>query len=62
MKNEVYYEMLPETRIVNGVTLHRIRAIIDNAHVPAGTVGGFIESSHNLIGDAWIADDACVYG
>lgn len=60
MKNENCYEMLPETRTVNGVVLHRIRATRDNAHVPAGTVGGFIESPHNLIGDAWIADDACV--
>ena len=62
MKNENYYEMLPEIRTVNGIVLHRIRATRDNAHVSAGTVGGFIENPRNLIGDAWIADDACVYG
>lgn len=61
------YEFTGETKTnADGVTLHRIRALVDipSWGVPAGKVGGWIESSHNLAvtGDAWVEDDAEVYG
>ena len=57
------YELTEETIIVDGHTLHRIRALKDFADVEAGDLGGFIESERNLSheGNCWIYDDAKVY-
>ena len=48
---------------VNGVVLHRIRALIDFGDVCAGDFGGYIQHEKNLSqsGDAWVYDDAQVY-
>ena len=72
------YELTDETREVDGVTLHRIRALVDipRHDVKAGDLGGWIEAERNLdqefdawvsdnarvCGDAWVYDNARVYG
>lgn len=58
------YEFTGETRLVDGRTLHRIRAIITFSHVEAGEIGGWIETERNLSvsGDAWVSCDARVSG
>ena len=60
------YEFTDETIIVNGITLHRIKALIDfdRFGVKAGDLGGFIEVEANLShdGDAWVYENALVYG
>ena len=54
------YEMTSETKIVNGVTLHRIKALISFGAIHEGDIGGFIEKEENLShdGDAWVCGDA----
>lgn len=56
------YEFTGETKIVAGVTLKRIRALIGFGDVVKGEVGGFIEDEKNLShnGNAWVADNARV--
>lgn len=58
------YEFTDETITVLGVTLHRIKALVDFSNVIAGDLGGFIEKESNLDhrGDAWVAGDAWVGG
>lgn len=60
----------------NGVTLHRIKALIDFRDVKAGELGGYVEKETNLsqygdawvyrhaqvFGNAWVRDNACVCG
>ena len=59
-----YYELTDETINHNGATLRRIRATQDIPllDVRAGDLGGFVESTDNLRGIAWVADNAKVYG
>lgn len=58
------YELMGETKEIGGVTLHRIRALIDipEHDVKAGDLGGWIEAERNLSqkGAAWVADPALV--
>lgn len=58
------YELTDETKVIDDVTLHRIRALIDiPLHgVKAGDLGGWIEAERNLSqkGTAWVADEAWV--
>lgn len=58
------YELMDETIICDGRTLHRIRAVRDFADVKAGNLGGWIEKECNLDqdGDFWVYGDAKVYG
>ena len=59
------YEFTGETKVVAGVTLHRIRALVDiRVGVNAGAVGGWIEREKNLAqdGKAWVSGKAQVYG
>ena len=60
------YELTDETKGIGGITLHRIRALMDISRygVRAGDIGGWIEAESNLsqYGDAWVSDDARVYG
>ena len=59
------YELTNETKVINnGVELHRIKALEDFGNVKKGDLGGWIEKEENLsqIGDAWVSDDAMVYG
>ena len=58
------YELTEEAKNINGVTLHRIRALRDipSAGVKSGDLGGWIEKESNLskYGDAWVCDNAKV--
>ena len=60
------YELTDEAKNINGVTLHRIRALRDlpSAGVKSGDLGGWIEKESNLSqnGDAWVYGHAQVYG
>jgi hypothetical protein len=59
------YELTDETVATPaGVTLHRIRALVDMpwASVRAGDLGGWVESKENLYGATWVYGDARVYG
>lgn len=58
------YEFTGETKSILGCTLRRIRAIKDFGNVKKGDMGGWIENERNLShdGNAWVADEACVFG
>ena len=47
-----------------GVVLHRIRAVRDLPQhgVRVGDLGGFVESSDNVSGEAWVSGKALVFG
>ena len=61
----IKYELTDETKNINGITLHRIRALRDipSVGVKYGDLGGWIKEEHNLCqnGDAWVYVDARVY-
>ncbi len=56
--------MTDEIKIVNGVTLHRIKALISFDDIKKGEIGGWLEKEENLDhhGNAWVCDDAWVRG
>ena len=58
------YEFTGEVKVKFGVTLKRIRAIIDFGNVKKGEIGGFIEKEENLSHEnsAWISGSAWVSG
>ena len=58
------YELTNEMIKVNGVVLHRIKALGDFSDVKAGDLGGWVESDDNLShnGNAWVSGDARVSG
>ena len=60
------YELTDETKGERGVTLHRIRALVDIERygVKAGDLGGWIESEANLDhkSEAWVFGNARVFG
>lgn len=63
MKYMKYELVTTDTIDVSGVTLYRIRALIDFDIVKAGELGGYIQSESNLAqqGNAWVSDNAWVY-
>jgi hypothetical protein len=60
------YELTAETKRVGGVTLHRIRALvnIERYGVDIGDLGGWIEKEENLSNEdsSWVSGDAWVHG
>lgn len=52
------YEFTGETKVMAGVTLKRIRALISFGFVAKGEIGGFIEDEKNLSHgrNAWVTD------
>lgn len=70
------FELTTDKIKSNGVTLHRIKALIDFGDVKAGELGGYVEKETNLsqygdawvyrhaqvFGNAWVRDNACVCG
>lgn len=58
------YELTNETKVVNGVTFHRIRALRDFSDVCKGSLGGWVEHDGDLDheGNAWIYGNARVEG
>ncbi|MCI7494001.1 MAG: hypothetical protein MSA74_01150 [Ruminococcus sp.] len=64
------FELTTDSIKRNGVTLYRIKALIDFEDVKAGDLGGYVEKEENLSqsGNAWVygnaevSGDACVSG
>ena len=58
------YELTSETKVIDGVELHRIKALKSFGNIKKGELGGWIESEKNLsqCGDAWVCDNARVGG
>lgn len=58
------YEMTSNTKELKGRKLFQIRALKDFGDVKVGDLGGYIEKEENLShgGNAWVYDDALVYG
>jgi hypothetical protein len=48
-KSKKYFELLKDNyKIINGVTVYRIKALIDFDDIKAGQLGGYIEKEENL--------------
>lgn len=60
----MYYELTNDTITHNGKTLYRIRATQDlpQHNVKKGDLGGYVETTDNLFGNAWLFDNAKAYG
>ena len=58
------YEFTGEVKVKFGVTLKRIKALIDFGTVKKDDLGGFVEKEENLSheNNAWVYGDAEVYG
>lgn len=58
------YALTDDTKVVDGVTVYRIKALVDFGNTLAGMRGGFVESESNLSqkGSCWIFDDAIALG
>lgn len=58
------FELTADRIKSNGVTSHRIKALIDFGDVKAGDLGGYVEKEENLsqYGSAWVSDNAFVLG
>ena len=58
------YELTNESKVVNGCTVYRIKALKDFGDVEKGNIGGYIQSEKNLSqeDDCWIFDNAKVFG
>ena len=56
------YKLTSETKVINGVELHRIKALKSFRSIEKGDLGGWIESEKNLsqYGDAWVGGNAMV--
>lgn len=57
-----HFKLTRESKKVDGHILYRIKATVDSLHAKKGDLGGWVESIHNLYFNAWITDEACVYG
>lgn len=62
-QNEPKYELTNETKIYNGITLYRIKALKNFADVKAGDLGGWVQGEQNLSqeGNCWIYDEAVAF-
>ena len=58
------YELTSETKVINGVKLHRIKALNSFGNIKKGELGGWIENEKNLSqdGNAWVCENATVRG
>lgn len=60
---EKHYKLLENDTIeIRDVTLYRIQATKDSKYAKKGDLGGYIQGYHNLMDDAWVYHDACVFG
>ena len=57
-----HFEFTGDERVFEGVTVHRIRALVDlpELDVVAGDVGGWVESEDNVSDSAWVMGEAVV--
>ena len=62
VEGESYYDFTGKTKVVDGVTVRQIVATRDlpKFRVEAGTVGGYIQSRHNLLSGSWVKGNAVV--
>ena len=58
------YELTSDTEVINGVELHRIKALNSFGNIKEGELGGWIESEKNLsqYGNAWVEGNATISG
>ena len=58
------FELTTDSIKRNGVTLYRIKSLIDFEDVKAGDLGGYVEKEENLSqsGNAWVYGNALVSG
>jgi hypothetical protein len=58
------FELTADRIEEKGVTLHRIKALIDFGDVKAGELGGYVEKEENLsqYGNAWVYRHAKIFG
>ena len=58
------FELTTDRNEESGVTLYRIKALIDFGDVKAGDLGGYAEKEENLsqYGNAWVYGNARIYG
>ena len=58
------YELTSEKKVIDGVELHRIKALDSFGNINKGDLGGWIESEKNLsqYENAWVCDNASVFG
>jgi predicted acyltransferase (DUF342 family) len=58
------FELTSEFKIIYGVKLFRIKALVKFGNVKVGELGGYIEKESNLSvsGNAWVYGNAYVYG
>ena len=54
------FELTNDVIEIDGITLHRIKALKDFSDVKSGDFGGWIEKEENLsqMGDAWVYSNA----
>ncbi|AKK06330.1 Ankyrin repeats (3 copies) [Corynebacterium mustelae] len=61
---ELHYEFTGESKVVDGVTVHRIRALEKHyggaCFVAAGDLGGWVEEGVRIPSTSWVADEAVV--
>lgn len=61
---ELHYEFTGESKVLYGVTVHRIRACHDHqacrCHITAGELGGWVEEGVRIPSTSWVADEAVV--
>ena len=64
MKTTKKFELTDDTIVIDGITLHRIKALRSFGYVTKGNLGGWVEKEENLsqIDDAWIGGNAKVFG
>ena len=58
-----HFELTQEYKINSlGVKLFRIKATTKSKYADIGDLGGWVEKESNLSGNAWVSDDAEVFG
>lgn len=57
---EKHFELTNNTKVINNVKLHQIRATRDSFYSKKGELGGYVEKLENLSGKAWIERNAVV--
>lgn len=58
----MHYKLTENTKVVDDITLYQIQATQDCLHAKKGDFGGWIQSTNNLTGNAWVYGNAKVYG
>ena len=59
-----HFRLTDETITISGRVLHRIECIVSipSLGICVGEKGGFVEKEENLDDEAWVSDDAKVFG